>query len=354
MIIHKLEVEGFGIIGNKISLNFPEQGKIGIFGFNESGKSTLFRAIEFTLFGLMRNPPPNYAKENLVTWDKQQAKVALEFSSGKRCYRVERTIGVDGDHEVCLYEVSSGRAELRENRIKEVETAIQEITGMDRNAFTKLIYIKQKELDALKGLGSSKREELFNKLMGMPEFDQADKAIAEDLRRLQREQKPALEESVKNLQKNVEKLKSRRAEKEKLDEELKDLERRKQAQEECLKLKEKQFKAYKWLREWQSVKSLLDEKARNLQNLKEKEDNKAQLEADIEESYREIKCYEQLKEKHEEDYKRLKALEDQIALLQADSEKAQRGSWQVLRKRKQRSNATFGYQLRLVQLGLRR
>jgi len=45
MIFNRISIDGFGIIGNKVTINFPDQGKIGISGNNESGKSTLFDAI---------------------------------------------------------------------------------------------------------------------------------------------------------------------------------------------------------------------------------------------------------------------------------------------------------------------
>ena len=42
MIIHRISVEGFRVLGNRIIIDFPQQGIVGIFGRNESGKSTLF------------------------------------------------------------------------------------------------------------------------------------------------------------------------------------------------------------------------------------------------------------------------------------------------------------------------
>jgi predicted ATP-dependent endonuclease of OLD family len=45
MIVHRLRVEGFKIIGNVLDIDFPEEGIIGIIGRNETGKSTLLNAI---------------------------------------------------------------------------------------------------------------------------------------------------------------------------------------------------------------------------------------------------------------------------------------------------------------------
>ena len=87
MIINRLLVEGFRAIGNKLDINFPERGLIGIFGHNESGKSTIFDAIEFALFGLSIR---GISKEDRITWGKNKLKVTLEFTSGEKKYRIER------------------------------------------------------------------------------------------------------------------------------------------------------------------------------------------------------------------------------------------------------------------------
>ena len=46
MIIHRLKVSGFQIMGDPVSLECPEEGKMGILGQNESGKTTLREASE--------------------------------------------------------------------------------------------------------------------------------------------------------------------------------------------------------------------------------------------------------------------------------------------------------------------
>ena len=51
---------------------------------------------------------------------------------------------------------------------------------MDRDSFTKLVYIKQKDLDALKTLSSTKREQLIDKVMGIEIFDEAASELKAD------------------------------------------------------------------------------------------------------------------------------------------------------------------------------
>lgn len=181
MIIHSLRVSGYQIIGDPIQLIFPESGRIGIYGENESGKSTLMEAVEFALYGLKKGRGAiEEAKENIVTWGKEEAKVEVEFSSGKDRYRLSRSLSSRGHHGR-LVSASGGERNTQTDltSLTEIESQIEHITGMDRESFTKLVYIKQKDLDALKDL-KTKREQLVDKVMGIEIFDDAAKHVKED------------------------------------------------------------------------------------------------------------------------------------------------------------------------------
>ena len=64
-----------------------------------------------------------------------------------------------------------------------VEKEIERITGMDRDSFTKLVFIKQKDLDALKKLSKSSREQLVNKVMDIV-FDESVANVTNDVKEL--------------------------------------------------------------------------------------------------------------------------------------------------------------------------
>jgi exonuclease SbcC len=182
MIIHRLKVAGFRIIGDVTEIEFPEEGRIGILGPNESGKTTLFQAIEFVLFGLKKGSTAESDRQNLVTWGKNEARLEIEFTSGQNRYNLLRVFNTKLLHRAELSPVINGQKD-RSNAVtnlKEVENKIVQITGMDRDSFCKLVYIKQKDLDALKELAKAKREQLVNKVMGIELFDDAASNVKED------------------------------------------------------------------------------------------------------------------------------------------------------------------------------
>ena len=176
MIFNRITIDGFGIIGNKLTINFPSDGKIGISGNNESGKSTLFDAIEFALFG-----KSSKSKDELITWNKEKFNLSLDFTSGDKSYQIDRSVSTRG-HRAKLVQLVNGQpvSNTEVTTITEISDAIEGILGMDRDSYSKLIYIRQKELDGLKDLVKSKRTQLINKVMGISIFDDAEQKAHDD------------------------------------------------------------------------------------------------------------------------------------------------------------------------------
>jgi exonuclease SbcC len=182
MIIHRIRASGFQIIGDPIDLDFPEVGRIGIVGTNESGKTTLLEAVEYALYGVKRGRGTETLRENIITWGKDEAKVEVEFTSGQERYLLRRSFNIKGTHHARLTSIIDGHQDAASTltNLTEIETKIEQITGMDRDSFTKLVYIKQKDLDALKTLSSTKREQLIDKVMGIEIFDEAARRVRAD------------------------------------------------------------------------------------------------------------------------------------------------------------------------------
>ena len=73
VVFNELEMEGFKRYDSPKKYTFNE-GLIGIFGKNESGKSTIGDAISVALFGLSST---TYKKADIVTWGNQMPKLGL-------------------------------------------------------------------------------------------------------------------------------------------------------------------------------------------------------------------------------------------------------------------------------------
>jgi exonuclease SbcC len=270
MIINYLKASGFRIMGEPIEIEFPAEGKIGILGQNESGKTTFLQTIEYALYGLRKGAGIEAERENLVTWGKNEAKLAIQFTSGQDAYLLQRVIGAKSGHKASLSQVIGGAPDRTASltSLKDIETKIEQITGMDRDSFTKLIYIKQKDLDALRELAKSKREQLVNKVMGIELFDDATAKVKTDTSNLDNdlENKKVKLDSVSENKDNYEKKKTQ---KEKLEASISSLEKDLAQQKNQLDEAKTLLKKYDWLSAYKSndaVKSSLEDQLKQVRN----------------------------------------------------------------------------------------
>ena len=258
MIIHSLKVSGFRIIGDPIDVRFPVEGRIGILGQNESGKTTFFQAIEYALYGLRRGAGVEGERENLVTWGKNEAKLEIEFTSGQDTYVLQRIFGAKSGHRASLTPVIAGVKDKSNSitSLRDIEAKIEQITGMDRDSFTKLIYIKQKDLDALRELAKSKREQLVNKVMGIEVFDDASANVKGDSSNLEREfEKKNLQ--LDSVRRNKEQFEAKLTQKKDLDASVANLQQALGEKKKLVDEAKNVLAKYEWLYSFGSTKEVI-------------------------------------------------------------------------------------------------
>lgn len=271
MIVHRLKASGFQIIGDPLGLEFPEEGRIGILGQNESGKTTLLEAIEYALYGLKRGRAAEESRENIVTWGKNEARLEIEFTSGQDRYLLRRALDIHGNHKARLAPMVEGKEALANavTSLTEIEGKIEQITGMDRDSFTKLVYIRQKDLDALKELAKARREQLVNKVMGIEIFDDAVVKAKSDSSTAETElEKKALE--LESVRKNAETYKEKLSQKQRLEKEIANQKEKLQETESQLKEAQNTLEGYEWLSKFNSARGLI--KSFEEQRTRNKED----------------------------------------------------------------------------------
>lgn len=307
MIVHHLKASGFKIMGEPIEFRFPDEGRIGILGQNECGKTTVFQIIESALYGLRKGYGVEGDRENLVTWGKNEAKLEIEFTSGQNRYNLQRIFGIKSVHKAILTSVING---LRDKSsavtgLKDVETKIEQITGMDRDSFTKLVYIRQKDLDALKELAKSKREQLVNKVMGIELFDDASSKVKEDVSSLENEfEKMNLR--LDKVRHNKEEHESKQKQKTELETQTSQLEQALGQKKGVLDETKILLAKYDWLNNHNSQKEAI--------SLMEKQAE--QVTKDIErmsDLQNKINCYKTTIFKHETEYLELGSLQDKLS-----------------------------------------
>ena len=242
MIIHSVKADGFRIFGEPVYLEFPDTGKIGIVGQNESGKTTLLQLIEYGLYGLAGKGSSVKDRSELISWRRDEAKIELEFTCGANRYKIRRFFS-EKRHRVRL-ESESGKHEAI-TTVDEANAFIEQITGIDRDSFAKLVYIRQKDLDALRLLARGQREQLINKVMGIEIFDDARakvKVDAKDFERTLEKDKIRLDEVCDDKERYVDQL----SDFQQLEQDITDLEGQISEKKQELGEAEANLKGYEW------------------------------------------------------------------------------------------------------------
>lgn len=174
VILKSLKLQNFKKYAQK-SFEFGD-GLIGIIGKNGSGKSTIFEAILFSLYGEFKNKKEllrHSAAPNNAT-----VSVELEFEYDGIEYRVIRELK---GAALTPYAMLKNATETLATGTAGVNNYITKLIKIDKNAFLHTVFSSQKELTALGELRADDRKKLVRKLLGFDKIDAIEKILAEKL-----------------------------------------------------------------------------------------------------------------------------------------------------------------------------
>jgi len=175
MILKTLTLVNYRKFKNSV-VEFPD-GIIGVIGLNGVGKSTIFEAIAWVLYGPVaaRTSADQIKREDAA--DSDPCRVELEFIFEDDRYRIVR--------EMSGKNLSASASVMINDKLAAsgAETAskyIQKKLGMDFKSFFTSIFAKQKELNVLSAMNASERRPLILKMLGIDELDEVVKEIRTD------------------------------------------------------------------------------------------------------------------------------------------------------------------------------
>lgn len=172
----KLTISAFGPYADKIEIDFERLGDKGIYlitGDTGAGKTTIFDAITFALYGeasgnvreseMFRS---KYAKDDVRTY------VELKFLYQGKCYTVKRNpeykrpkergngVTIQKGDAALIYPDER----LPVTKFREVTKAVIELIGLDYRQFTQIAMIAQGDFQKLLLAGTMERSEIFRKI----------------------------------------------------------------------------------------------------------------------------------------------------------------------------------------------
>ncbi|WP_291571748.1 AAA family ATPase [Clostridium sp. UBA4548] len=198
MKLQKLIINGFGPYATKQELDFEGnlKGKnmFVITGNTGAGKTTIFDAINFALYGEPsgsdrdgRSLRSDFADSDTPT------EVELWFSIRNREYYIKRAPSyLKQKQRGEGFTESKATAELRLSKdktitgAKEVTKEIENILGITTEQFKQLVMIPQGEFKKLLNAKSEEKEDIFRKIFGTEIFERIQKEIKEEANKLRR------------------------------------------------------------------------------------------------------------------------------------------------------------------------
>ncbi len=172
---NKLIMSAFGPYAGKVTVELDKLGENGLYlitGDTGAGKTTIFDAITYALFGeasgdnretsMFRS---KYAEPETPT------EVELYFTCNNKEYYIKRNPEYDRPKsrgEGFTSEKANAELHLPDGRVvtklKEVNSAVNEIIGIDRNQFTQIAMIAQGDFLKLLLASTDERKKIFQKL----------------------------------------------------------------------------------------------------------------------------------------------------------------------------------------------
>ena len=178
----KLTLAGFGPYAGVQELDFSTLGRSGLYlitGDTGAGKTTIFDAITFALYGEAsgdsREPGmlrSKYAKADAPTY------VELTFAIGEKIYTVRRNpeyerskargTGTTKQTADAMLTYPDGQIVTK---LKDVDKAIREIVGLNREQFSQVAMISQGDFRKLLQADTKERQKIFRDIFGTKRFE---------------------------------------------------------------------------------------------------------------------------------------------------------------------------------------
>lgn len=177
MILNTLKLSNYKQYSH-LELEFRE-GLVGIIGKNGAGKSTIFEAILYCLFG--RDEGNKAHVRSAFADPKSTVELQLDFTIGEIGYRVRRefrgkALAVGAEFYKNDLLIAKGVSPVNEELVK--------VLHMERDAFKRSVFSGQKELSELSDTSGEARKRMVRRMLGLDTLDDVQARVNSELRDL--------------------------------------------------------------------------------------------------------------------------------------------------------------------------
>ncbi len=183
---HRLIVAGFGAFARRAEVDFDrldEHGLYLIVGETGAGKTTVFDAMTFALYGeVAGNRDKGTVSSDYENRDNPY--VEFEFSHKSRRFIIKRLIESNDKSDNSISEIdTSGKAVDTKTGKNEVKKFVEELIGLDAEQFMKVVLLPQGKFQDFLVAKSSDREKLLQVLFGTRIYEKVTDSMVERAQR---------------------------------------------------------------------------------------------------------------------------------------------------------------------------
>jgi DNA repair exonuclease SbcCD ATPase subunit len=186
ILLQHLSVRAFKQL-REIEIWFPSRGSILVEGRNEAGKSALFEAIFFALYGAPLTGEENQTTlEDLIPHGGIPVELQLSLSAMETTLEIHRKLVPPTSTRRIAHEAHLiiRRPEVPPEEIDGPQAVnaciLQELNGLDADSFRNSCFMEQKGLDRLERLGRDQRNTAIARLLGIERLRYIEKELREE------------------------------------------------------------------------------------------------------------------------------------------------------------------------------
>lgn len=181
----KLTMTAFGAYARTTVIDFDKLGTQGLYlitGDTGAGKTTIFDAISFALFGKLsgESRKPEMLRSRYADV-KTDTVVELDFDYLGKRYKISRTLKSNNEKKVRL-EFPDRRKPLEKK--KEVNKEIEDLLGINASQFKRIVMLAQGDFRKLLFSDTGERQEIFRRIFDTGLYNRFEEKIAEKAKTL--------------------------------------------------------------------------------------------------------------------------------------------------------------------------
>ena len=191
----RIKLEGFMSYRHEAELNFEDKPIWVLTGDNGSGKSAIFDAVTFALYGKTQR---NVNNSDMINIHADQFLIEFDFKSGKRVYRLRKTVPRKGRSTYQVIDLDTREPVPDTSSKVGFDTWIANEIGIDLQTFTASVLLGQGNSDLLIRENPVERHKMLTQIVDLSAYQRLFE-LADNKRKVSEVDRHKVEGQVENL-----------------------------------------------------------------------------------------------------------------------------------------------------------